>query len=703
MTSVHEIELLGCRPRPLGSYLKALGVLRLVAEQADPKAAGSWRNGSFWLRSGLASDALVAFFADDYRPTPLVAPWNGGSGFGANDPKASPKAVAAVEAIATSPIERLQVYRDTIAATKAITARPGWFELPKDKQVASCRNALPDEALAWLDAAVVLTTDRPAFPALLGTGGNDGRFDFSSNYMQRLASVLGLEARKRGAASVDDLVRQALFGDGEVPLDNVTIGQFDPAGAGGPAAVGFGEASSVTNPFDFVLLLEGALLFASSVARRLSAVSSRASVPFMVAPSPAGHPTASAAENSRGELWAPLWSHPVGLAELSHLIGEGRAEVGGRQADNGLGVAKALSSLGVDRGIDGFVRHAFVERNGLATFAVAVGFHEVRSRPGVAVLGQVERWAMRLRRVKNPPGSLPSLLRALDDAQFEVTSQDRVATRQQVLVATATLDALVNRSGNLQREIGPVSGLRAGDWLPLLDDGSDEFHLAVAVCSRRGAARHRRGWLREFTVPDANGKPPTIAGFGTRPVIAVLGELLHVLSLQPTHATPLGDTPRWLPGSVAHPAALDAAVRLATGNVDLVKLGRLTHAVALLEWDDLAVTVPEGPSTEFVPASFALVAPFYASRPWSGRFRGHGAAAPSQWARRLQAGAVADVCAEALRRLRIAQTQPLVRDARRVAAGADGHLLAAACAVPLADSAVRRLLDRIASITNEEN
>ena len=35
-----EIMLHGCTPEPLMSYLKALGILRLVAEQADPRSTG---------------------------------------------------------------------------------------------------------------------------------------------------------------------------------------------------------------------------------------------------------------------------------------------------------------------------------------------------------------------------------------------------------------------------------------------------------------------------------------------------------------------------------------------------------------------------------------------------------------------------------------------------------------------------------------
>ncbi len=72
------------------AYLKALGILRLVSEK-DTEARGWWHDDSFWLRAkvlftGKNNDeekrnALVQFFLHDYRPTPLVAPWNAGSGF----------------------------------------------------------------------------------------------------------------------------------------------------------------------------------------------------------------------------------------------------------------------------------------------------------------------------------------------------------------------------------------------------------------------------------------------------------------------------------------------------------------------------------------------------------------------------------------------------------------------------------------------
>ncbi len=57
-----EIQLPGCMTEPLGSYLKALGVLRLVAEQADPSAAGWWAGDTFMLRSRFDLEELEQFF-----------------------------------------------------------------------------------------------------------------------------------------------------------------------------------------------------------------------------------------------------------------------------------------------------------------------------------------------------------------------------------------------------------------------------------------------------------------------------------------------------------------------------------------------------------------------------------------------------------------------------------------------------------------
>ena len=70
-----EIALAGCTPEPLMSYLKALGVFRLVAEQADPDSRLSWAGGVAQLHGNLDREALEGFFLEKYEPTPIVGPW----------------------------------------------------------------------------------------------------------------------------------------------------------------------------------------------------------------------------------------------------------------------------------------------------------------------------------------------------------------------------------------------------------------------------------------------------------------------------------------------------------------------------------------------------------------------------------------------------------------------------------------------------
>ncbi len=102
------VALTGCTPAPLASYLKGLAILRLVAEQRDSGARGWWTDDVFHLESGLDRTPLLDFFLMDYRPSPIVAPWNGGSGFAEGD------RTIALDTIRESQEPRFEDYRRTI-------------------------------------------------------------------------------------------------------------------------------------------------------------------------------------------------------------------------------------------------------------------------------------------------------------------------------------------------------------------------------------------------------------------------------------------------------------------------------------------------------------------------------------------------------------------------------------------------------------
>src|SRR5205823_3326689 len=104
----NEVPLKGCSTEPMAGYLKSLAVFRLVSEQADSRARGWWEGNSFRLESIFDESGLVDFFLDAYSPTPIVAPWNGGSGFGEGDRRVG------IDAIMASNSPRLSEYRRTI-------------------------------------------------------------------------------------------------------------------------------------------------------------------------------------------------------------------------------------------------------------------------------------------------------------------------------------------------------------------------------------------------------------------------------------------------------------------------------------------------------------------------------------------------------------------------------------------------------------
>lgn len=698
------IPLVGCRPEPLGAYLKALGVMRLVSEQVDPSTRGWWQGDTFQLESTLHADELRTFLLKNYRPTPVLSPWNKDAGF----KEGNSSATATLSALETDSDPRFGPYRTSIAAVRKVRDDPRWPALDKRQQVSLLRNNLPDEALDWLDAAIVLRTKKPAFPALLGAGGNFGRLELSPTFIARVRQVLATSPKESAASAA--WLRASLYEEGSPALRADPIGQFAPGSAGGLRATGVGLAKPVSNPWDFVLIIEGSMLWSSGVARRLGSTESLASIPFTVAPSAAGQASLSARERPRAELWAPLWSHPMGLPELRRLFAEGRISWGNRQARSGSDAVRAIQTLGVDAGVDTFVRHVVADRMGQSPLAVAVGRFEVLNRPTVAVTATIDRWAdefIRAARGPRAPTSMGAAATALEHATFAARS-GAPADLQQLLVAVADAEQVAGQTERrrAESEISPVPWVPARDWLTALDDGSPELRLAASLAVARDDgvtgtsvnAGVLRTLLRPMTPVGRRGdrfarvawshREAPVAGFGRRPLINVLGDALVARSEAQRSVTydyeeiPGGGEP-WFP------AALNAksgdAEALAADAVDLDRFGRLLRALLLLQpeprFDGPPWRATEQTRSRPDPA-WRLLAPFYSRHPLpmnqgnpSVRLRPR-----TSWARRLVAGDVEGVLADALLRWRLAERPTNYRrsSAATLARMANGPRLAAA-------------------------
>ena len=489
MTMHYEVELRGCAPEPLMAYLKALGIFRLVSEQKDPAARAWWRNESLIMRSTLDRDGLVSFFADEYMPTPIVSPWNNRykTGVKKGDGKG-------LDVILGSSCKRFSDYSSTILLTKELIE----VENDKGRILKKCRTLFSDRALDWLDAVYVLTAERPKYPPLTSNGGTLGTSssgDISMNFAKNLVAALGLDSRSRRnpGRSTQDWIEATLYGGTFSALKNPG-GQFSPGGWGPNSTNGF-EDESLVNPWDFVLMTEGALVFAGAPVRRFSSESrSKAVFPFTVDMAAAGYSTPTSTEygsSARAEFWAPLWDRPTTLGEFLHIATEGRAQLGQRQASNGTDFVRAISGLGVERGISSFQRFGFLQRTGIdGVFAAAIGRFAIRGLPEANVLFDLDRWLNRLRNQaggSRVPAGLGTVLGGIDSAIFDYCQRGQSQELQNVLIAVGHAERWLSKS-SLRKENDrgwsvPPFNVLSNEWLTSVDDKSTEFRLARAMAS----------------------------------------------------------------------------------------------------------------------------------------------------------------------------------------------------------------------------
>ena len=550
----NEIILEGCAPVPLAHYLKALGILRLVSEQVDPDARGYWRNDVFVLRTKMSSDDLVDFFLNDYRPTPIVAPWNGRGGFLEGEGESNRAGGKMILTFSEAKAIRFSDYRKVIAVLnqnniltnmnktrskkkeydkqkKKLEKRRGSLtEEDKDELISlkelvkveaerekklksqllfSLRATIPDVGLNWMDACLVLSESYDQSPfmiPLLGIGGVDGSQDFSLNFMQRLCDIIDPVT----GTSTDDSVaylNHSLFAHSVSNLMNKTIGQFFPTAVGGANATTGFESDSLMNPWDYILMLEGALLFAAASVKKLESHEGGVmSAPFSVRQVGVGYGSSAQDDEktSRAELWVPLWNRPTAYREVSVLISEGRVSVKRRPARNGIDFARAIASLGVDRGLTAFQRYGFQVRNGKNYFAIPLDRFQVRRQAQVDLLYEIDNW-LNIFKGKatsdKAPASVGRALKKLETSVMSLCKNKGPSRVQEVLISLGNCEKAMATSEKWTREtayLSPIPSL-SPRWLKEADDGSPEFRLAASLASVYGQYKNREG--RTIFVP----------------------------------------------------------------------------------------------------------------------------------------------------------------------------------------------------------
>lgn len=559
------VLLKGCTPEPLGNYLKALGVFRLVAEQADPNARAWWENGHFVLFSRFDSkDELAEWFKKEYQPSPMPAPWSVNSGWWPpknqppprGDKRGTPNKHlrdlgGSSENQLTKLKECLQEIFQIIAQTCTIPGCEsnlspeakdllGKLEKPAKKSdartnlIAVLRNRMKSSAaLRWIDAIGALARQREntLFPfQLLADCGGEGVNSYVGNYYARLCEHLPVTIPSNqfwpgemGQLSYRRL-RTALFGEPSVQSRQADAagGLYSPALVEAPniGQTFVASPKKRTNPWDFILTMEGLVVWASAATRRSEVIrKEHPAFPFYCESAVGGSMTVGPLElsgqsegKSRGEVWSPIWTRPSSFQEIDRLFVEGRITQGERPATRATQFALAVSSFGLERGIKSFYRTALLERGGsgdqTTTLAVSLGVMPARRAKGIDLAMEfgpfMDQVGELLQHHPNQPKRLVLARCQLEQAIFDFAAQPS----NQTLDPRVSLNLLIS-VGNLQRELGITlgrvkykigQGLRSREVNPIhnlsnrwlfgdrkaeesspTDDGSREYRLARAV------------------------------------------------------------------------------------------------------------------------------------------------------------------------------------------------------------------------------
>jgi CRISPR-associated protein Csx17 len=473
------LQLHGCAPEPLGDYLKALGVFRLVSEQISAEVRCWWKHGVFhlWLPDNaicrtptgeagsfcpIPSDEaarrawLETFLLEACEFSPFLAPWQKNTAVLPYDrqKKAAKKAKAGEQGKKTIDRDRAaqealsvvlqhsgpgtRAYRSAIRGfahefsltvssdmTKWVDELKGiddprLFEAlnteseqgrnigrksaAQARLIERTRNASDDHRVTtWLDtvghpkvSANRFGKERQWF-SLLGDGAAEG----SGGMIMRLYTALA-DVLSRRSADARQWLATALWGvpgDGHLS-DAYSIGLFYPARKETPnSGQGFGS-KRLGAAWDVVLLFEGVLLFAGSMARRMTARRATPAFPFFCMSSLGGNPAAGPTEIegsqgsiSSGEIWCPIWSQPATLRDLAGFFSEGRMQVSGRDTRLATQFVRALGRHGCDRGVAAFQRYGLLQRSGsgdhISTLAVPLGLYNVTPNSDLEILDDV--------------------------------------------------------------------------------------------------------------------------------------------------------------------------------------------------------------------------------------------------------------------------------------------------------------------------
>ena len=536
-TQTKHLDLYGCRHDVLGHYLKAIGLLRVLAkcadkEHRDPNAEGWWDadRACFCLSSAKypTPKSLAAFFANHYRPTPIFAAWNKTPG-GSLDLS-----------------ECLDIREEWNLASglsaEVVSAKDRKKPENKGKMIASeAFKIYREEAAPWITEVldsisvpfVKSNTDHPLFLSR-GIAGRAHilrtHWDYVKAFQKHRNTYLqAVEKVRNHKGSENQLVQlkskeQTAF---EVIQDllpfskdsNSTKGKGTPFFPDAIKAYNIGSGWVTEkypfNALDYILAVEGAFAMRGSVGRTLASNSKRsAAFPFVFHASEDLVNKDGDTISSASALWFPVWERETTFSELSSFLSDAQARLRGKEARFNAEFMRTLNTQGVDAGFNRWQEFRFKQKVSDVPWIttgtyIETAFREDASRLNRALHPLDESRFLDQFEIKWKGGKADS--KSPHPYRYDINSAMEIAANETTpfhcldllcSVFTACRQMTISKS---LREVLPgkhphfFQPLPMEEWNDLLRDlnRKPEFRIARAVASMKGRMKQTDGKFSE--------------------------------------------------------------------------------------------------------------------------------------------------------------------------------------------------------------
>jgi CRISPR-associated protein Csx17 len=415
-TSNYTYQLTGISDRPMGSYLAALGLMRIIERHVDDKAQFYWQGIDFYINTKVPQSELVEKLLASYEAMVAFNPWNKGCGIEIDKKTGELNYVGSIAQIANSESRRtkkikalLPDFRELIDEFKI---QGTTFSYPEKAEklafIEQCRSRITNPNWQeWADATVILmeitnkqgaTSIKAKYPALLGSGGNVGAVDIAENYYSAVGLLFDPQTGEPAANALACLTK-AIFGaessevteskeikalhllpNQDYKLDLALAKNYDYAPSGGSSA-------STVNPALLLLASEGLSTFSGHASGgggdttdTGKPLMGRELAKYSLAVATSGASTDLVSLDERKsfteEYFLPLWSEPRTYQRLKKNLFESPLanEIQfflPRQISDGTDFIQVLQEWAVKNKITGkFARYSMLPRKGQSNFAV---------------------------------------------------------------------------------------------------------------------------------------------------------------------------------------------------------------------------------------------------------------------------------------------------------------------------------------------